>query len=330
MGENDNALDTLRRLTEEASEDSVRARAMMETARTMVARGEAEEAVKVLNDAAEIATSQLGLLHDEVIYTQGLVYEKNLDDFGSAITSYDKVAKSRSEYGVNAQRRSEALKDVQRFSAALADTAGISPEDEASNRFMLAETYLEELGHTEEAFREFKIVADSFPDTKFAPKAMLRTAGLLEAQGDSLGQEYFRRVIELYPETVHANLARSRLGLPLVDVEIAKPVAEGAGDFIGPPLPEAFGDSLSVGVPEIPGPPQPREVPPDTTGTGMQRPQREMRPHRSTPPGGPPGVPPLQPAHAESADTSGFEARGDSTETPAPGDTTWQEGRPGP
>jgi TolA-binding protein len=335
MGENDSALELLGHLREEASEDSIKARAMLETAKTLVARGEAEEAVKVLDEATEIATTQMGLLHDEIIYTQGVFYEKNLDDFKGAIASYDKVAKSRSDYGMMAQTRSDALKDVERYTAALADSAGLSAEDEARDRFMLGETYLEDLDHTEEAFRQFKTVADSFPGTEFGPPAMLRTAALLEAEGDTLGRTYLRRVIELYPETVQANLARSRLGLPLINVEIARPAAEEQEDFIGPPAPAAGADSLASVAPEIPGPPAPLEAPPDTLGRGMRPPQEEARRHPSTPPGELPGFPPRQPRgpagpDTAAADTSASGAPVDSAATSAPGDTTRQEGRPGP
>ena len=272
----------------------------------------------------------MGLLHDEIIYTQGLFYERDLDDFKSAIASYDKVARARSQYGTMAQTRSEALKDVERYSAALADTSGLKPEDEALDRFMLGETYLEDLGHTEEAFREFKIVADSFPNTEFGPPAMLRTADLLEAQGDTLGQTYLRRVIELYPETVHANLARSRLALPLVNVEIARPAAEEQEDFIGPPVPDAAAESLATVVPELPGPPTPLEASPDTLGPGMMHPQEEMHRQRSTPPGEVPGFRPPRPLEPAGPDTSSLGAPEDSTGTSAPQDTTREEGWPGP
>jgi TolA-binding protein len=323
LSENDKAIGIFARLTEQASADSVKARSKMETAKTMVARGEVEEAVTILEEAAEIATARLTELHDQIVYTQGLVYEKNLDDFQSAIASYDKIAQSKSEYGERARKRSDALNQVARFQGALADTVPISPEDEALNRFMLAETYLEELGLEKEAFREFKIVADSFPDTRLAPQAMLRTAVLLEEEGEGSGEEYFRRVIELYPETVHANMARSRLGIPLVDVKIAKPVVWDAGEVIGPPGPV---DSLSVAGPEIPGPQMPAEALPDTVGSGAGKPPVGFRPDRTSPIRELPDFPRGRPGHAESSDTSGLQGGGPG-QAIAPEDTTGGEER---
>ena len=61
----------------------------METARTMVAREEADEAVALLDEAAEIATAKSKGLQDEIIFTKGLIQEKDLQDFDAAIVAYE-------------------------------------------------------------------------------------------------------------------------------------------------------------------------------------------------------------------------------------------------
>jgi tetratricopeptide (TPR) repeat protein len=327
MGNNDRAIEIFKGLTEEASADSVKARAEMEMAKTMVARDEAKEAIPVLEEAAETATTKLGALRDEIIYTEGLVYEKDLEDFESAVGAYDKIAKSTSEYGIKAKKRSEALKDVGRFREALADTALEAREDQAFNRFMLGETYLEELGLRDEAFAEFKTVADSFPDTKVGPQAILRLAVLLEAEGDSSAGDYFRRVVELFPGTVYDNFARSHLGMPLVDVVIAKPEVWEDAMVVGPPMPWAAADTTSAAGFELPGPPLPTQERADTTGTASSRPPGRPRPQRTSPVADLPVIHPTNPARADSADTSNLWPGRDSTRTPAPWDTAGQSDR---
>jgi TolA-binding protein len=323
MGQNDEAIEILAGLTEQAPEDSVKARAKMETAKTMVARGEPGEAVTVLAEAAEIATANLSELRDEIIYNQGRIYEKDLRDFDAAVTSYDKIASSKSNYGGMAGKRAEALKDVQRFRRALADTVPDAPEDEALSRFMLGEAYLEELGLRDEALEQFRIVADSLTSTEFAPKAMLRTAVLVEADSDSLAEVYLKRVVEMFPGTVHANFARSRLGLPLVTVEVAKPDTMALwepGVVVGPPVPAALGDSLSMGRPGGPLP-----AAPDTAAAGRTPAPGPVRPRRTSPGAEVTGFPPTFPALPESGDTGRFWREADSSMTPA--DTTGQAER---
>ncbi len=332
MGQNDRAIEIFTRLTEEAAEDSIRARAKMETARTMVAREEAEAAVAVLDEAAEIATVKIKGLQDEIILTKGLIHEQNLQDFDAAIAAYDKIAKSGSEYGKTAKKRSAALKAVQKFRGALRDTVPDSPEDEAEHRFMLGETYLDELGLREEAFTEFRTVADSLSGTRFGPQAMLRTASLFEAEDDTLARAYYSKVIEIVPGSVHANFARSRLGLPLVDVVIEKPdtLVWDEGQVVGPFLPSAAADSLPFVGPREPPGPGPEQVSPDTTLRG-----RRSRPDSigaRSPIPGPIGIrfPQAQPSEADSADTVGHQPGSDTSGTYVPADSTGEVERQGP
>lgn len=330
MGENDRAIEIFTWLTERAVEDTVRARAMMETARTMVARREAEEAVAILDEAAEIATMSNKALQDEIVFTKARVQEQHLQDFGAAIGAYDQIGKSQTEYGKMAGERSAALKDVQKFTGALQDTLPDSPEEEAEYRFMLGETYLDDLGLREEAFEQFKTVADSLPESGFGPQAILRTASMLEAKEDTLADVYYRKVIEMSPGSVYANFARSRLDLPLVNVEIKKPVVWEEGHVVGPALPGAPADSIQFVGPQLPSPPEPGRVPPDTTMRERRSPPDSLGRRRTVP--GPPGLrfPEARPESAGAADSatgSGPASDSDTTMYNAPADSAGQGGR---
>jgi len=330
MGEIDKAIGIFRDLTERAIQDSVRARAMMETGRTMVARGEVEEAVALLDQAAEVATAKSKGLQDEITFTKALIQEQQLQDFDAAIMAYDKIAKSQSEYGKMAGKRSGALKGVLEFTGALADTVPDSPGEEAEYRFRLAETYSDDLGLREEAFRQFKIVADSLSETAFGPPAMLRTASMIEAEGDTLAGEYYTKVIEMFPGSVHANFARSRLGLPLVDVVIAKPIVWEEGKVIGPVLPSAPADSVEFVGPRLPLPPGPERVSPDTTMRGRRTPPDSLEGRRTVT--GPTGIrfPQARPESAGALgvrDSTGRGAESDTTLDNTPADSTGQGGR---
>jgi tetratricopeptide (TPR) repeat protein len=330
MGENDRATEIFAGLTERAVHDSVRARARMETARTMAARGEAGEAVAVLDEAAEIATAKNKGLQDEIVFTKGLVEEQQLQDFDAAILAYDKIGKSQSEYGRMAGKRSAALKAVQEYTRALQDTIPDSPDEEAQYRFMLGETYLDELGLREEAFEQFKTVADSLAETGFGPQAMLRTASMLDAEDGTLAGTYYNKVIDLRPGSVYANFARSRLGLPLVDVVIEKPVVWEEGRVVGPLPPAAQADSLPFVGPVLPSPPEPERASRDTTMHGHRPPPDSLGARRTVP--GPAGIrfpqgEPESTGIAEAPDSLGRGAESDTTRSSAPADTTGRGGR---
>ena len=81
---------------------------------------------------------------------------------------------------------------------------------------------------------------------------------MLEAADDSLARAYFSKVIETRPESPHANFARAKLGSSLVDVVFAKPdsVVWDEGRVLGPSLPPAPADSLSLIGPPVPAPPE--------------------------------------------------------------------------
>jgi len=335
MGQNDRAIAIFTELTEKSAVDSIRARSMMETARAMAARQEAKEAVTVLDEAAEIATAKTKGLHDEIIFTKGLIHEKDLDDFETAIAAYDKIATSPSSYGKMANKRSAALKDVLKFTRALSDTMPDTPEEEAQNRFRLGETYVDDLALRDEGLAEFRTVADSLPDTKFGPRAMLRAASMLEAADDSLARAYYSKVIETRPGSPHANFARSQLGLSLVDVVFEKPdsLVWDEGQVLGPSLPPTPADSLSLVGPPVPPDMEPAEVEraaPDTSRHGSTFRPDSLR-ARSRPPE-PTGLrfPQSLPAGRDSADTTGLPAGSDTSGTQSPGDSTGAAGRDRP
>ena len=61
---------------------------------------------------------------------------------------------------------------------------------------------------------------------------MLGAAALLKGRNDSLARSYYRAVIDSFPNTVHANLARSNLDLPLVDIVAEPPHRASAQDTV--------------------------------------------------------------------------------------------------
>jgi TolA-binding protein len=332
MGENQKAIDTFRDLVEAAPAESTAARVKMEIAETLTAMDLPQEAILAFDDADRLA-GKTHSLKDEAAYRKGLVYERHIRDFDKAIATYDEAAQSPTGFGVLARDRASALKDVKRYSEALTDSIPDPAEEEARHRFMLGETYSEDLGLRNEAIEQFRIVADSLPDTKFGPPAMLRTASILREQGDNEADAYYLRVIETYPGTVYANLARHSMDLPLVDVEIPEPDTVPVPDSaleVGPqPVETAGADSLARRIPEIVGPPAPEEAPGEAVeplrqvsrvpGVRDTVPPEPVDTSQVAPPG---------PPKPEVPDAGAASGKPDSVWTETTQDTTGQEERP--
>jgi len=237
LGETQSAVGAFEQLLLEAEEDTVRARAGIEQALTLLDEGRPEEAIETLVEADSLGNKKLS---GEISYRIGIIYESHLGDFDEAITRYDESAKRKSEYSRIAANRAKALKDVDKYKQEIDQGTG----DTAKARYLLAETYLFDLGHEERAIEEYKAIADSFPGSVYAARSMLALAEHPGSVSDSAAAEYYRAVIESFPNTPYANVARLALGIPAVDVVIEEPE---------PPAGTAGADTLGRG--ELPTPP---------------------------------------------------------------------------
>ena len=288
LGLDDKALGIFRDIAAKALVDSVGARAGIETAITLDGQGKSEEAVGVLAVADSLGKAALG---GEARYRIGLIYEQRLSDFAKATAAYDEAGRASTEYGRLAAKRASALKAVAKYEQVLSDSTVKDADKLAMSRFLLAETYLMDLGLPARAETELRVLSDSLPANPFTARSKLALGSLLEARGDTTASAYYHALIDSFPTTVYANIARSHLGLPLADVTIPvapAPAADttGAGPpgpaptFIGPaaptdtsftrrPLPSrlAAQESLRISAPQdtLPAPEDSLRPPPEAT-----------------------------------------------------------------
>lgn len=251
LGETGEALGVFDRVLESAEEDSLRSRAGVEEALTLLDEGRHEEAIQTLELADSLGNRKLS---GEISYRIGLIYERDLKDFDNAITRYDDSVKKKSPYARKAGNRSKALKDVNKYKEEISAGTG----DVAKSRYLLAESYLYDLDMQEEALQELRAVTDSFPESEYGARSMLALASFLEDQGDTAAKVYYETIVEGFPQTPYANVARMALGMAPVDVVIEKPEppppdTTGARPDEGPPgTPPAEAPSELVGPPEFP------------------------------------------------------------------------------
>ena len=120
-------------------------------------------------------------------------------------------------------------KDKIDFSQILPDSmlAEISPpvdsaalKEDIEIRFLLAELYNYDLNRPDSALHEYMLLAETYPNSKYAPKALLASAHIYESKGDtSMVSQLYRRVINDYPSTAQAQYASDQSGNLFIPAE---------------------------------------------------------------------------------------------------------------
>ncbi len=129
----------------------------------------------------------------EACYRLGLIYQEKLDSLQRAQEFFEKVGResSGSKYASTALQKSGSLKrliELQKSSA-----GERTAEQEAENKFYMAELQLTKLDEINLAIRNYTIVADSFPGSRVAPKAAYALAWIRE---NRTGEK--EKAVELY------------------------------------------------------------------------------------------------------------------------------------
>ncbi len=249
LGEYETAISMFEDLVVTSEEDTLKARARMETADVLLEQGRTDSAISILTEADSLLPDGQRDLKSEINYTIGMIHEKHLGDFDEAKIAYVRAGGSQTEFSILAAKKNKAINDMRKYQESLSDSIPDSPDEQAMSRFMLAEIFSEDLGLRDEALKQYRSIADSFPASAYAAKSMIATATLLEAREDTVARVYYRAVIDSFPNTVYANLARAGLNLPLADIVIETP-----------PDTLSLSEIPTVPIPEALRPPEP-EIP---------------------------------------------------------------------
>ncbi|MEO0108456.1 MAG: tetratricopeptide repeat protein, partial [candidate division WOR-3 bacterium] len=197
------------------------------TGKALIAKGNKEGALQAL---ANVRTGAAGA---EASLLLARSFEQDAA-FELALTHYDsaRLRAPSSDFAREAEHRAQLIRRLYLNRQESADTA--------QDRFLLAEVYRLNLGLDSIALEKYQQVADSFPTSPYAPKALYAVAWLKARSlrtADSLAA--FRRVIDRYPKTMYAQEARKSLGLPLLpDSLLERPTAQKPGVRGKIPLPD--------------------------------------------------------------------------------------------
>jgi TolA-binding protein len=110
-------------------------------------------------------------------------------------------------------------RDTTKQITGLPDTsAGVT--DDASIRFLLAELYDQELGRPDSALSEYLLLAEEYPESPYAPQALLAAAFICEKKADtSAARALYNRIASTYPATIQARYASARADSVQIPIE---------------------------------------------------------------------------------------------------------------
>ncbi len=79
-------------------------------------------------------------------------------------------------------------------------------------RFLLAELYHHDLNRPDSALNEYIQLIDNYPESEYAPKALLAAASIYENKADTiLADSLYRQLVKNYPSTDQAQLAADKI-----------------------------------------------------------------------------------------------------------------------
>lgn len=220
-GDKDAAARMLTEVSLKAPDDTTRARAMLVLSSIQIDQADYQTALAFLASADSLMKGKGGDLKCQILYEMGNVYERHLGDLAKASEFYEKAARDKSNCSRIAGKRAMALKALKEYESKLNDSTLTAVDVRASTLFRIGEIYFEDLGLTDNAAKYYSQVADSFSDTEFAARALLQLANIAESRQDTMALIYYRQIVERFPQSVYANVARWRLNLPLIDIPFA-------------------------------------------------------------------------------------------------------------
>ena len=153
------------------------------------------------------------------LFALGQIYQERGDSLAKAQDYFKAVAKTwtgdRDLTSASIQRSSE-------IGQLLALQGKLSGEDSsryAESHFLLGELYLRQLALPDSAAEQFRLVADDFSESNYAPLAILNLAEIVtsEQADTALADRLWRLLVARYPGTEASIWVRRRLGMPPPD-----------------------------------------------------------------------------------------------------------------
>jgi len=147
-------------------------------------------------------------------YHLGSIYQFQRFDLDSAKAMYDSSTAIRAKSPVSNTAVSRSA-DIAKLDSYRTGKSAEAVDDAIESQYLLAELYLTQLDQPDSALNEYQTLVDSFPDSRYAPNALLAIGWVKEnVHGDTAAaQRYYRRVLEEYPHSDLIPDAMEKLGI---------------------------------------------------------------------------------------------------------------------
>ncbi|MGE3062077.1 MAG: tetratricopeptide repeat protein [bacterium] len=178
-------------------------------AKILTANKEYEKAEELLS---EVLIQPGATAKDSLIFFKGILYETYFSDYEKALESYRQIVNEEKNSKLFAEAEMK-VKSLELFISLSNDSLGENVEQNIENRFLLAEINYLNLDRIDESIIKYKSIADSFPQSVYAPKSLFALSYIyLKDKNDSfLSAEYLSRITDKYPNTEYSVLAEEKL-----------------------------------------------------------------------------------------------------------------------
>lgn len=147
--------------------------------------------------------------------TLGPIFQEMLRDANEMGPPAPEIGRNDSSLVVGPDYQNIDIPPVMEPVQVVSDTSAIAGTDSSSAnsedteiRFMLAELYHHDLNRPDSALHEYLLLADNYPGSPYAPKALLASAFIYEGKGDTAeAREIYQRLIDSYPSSSQAQYA---------------------------------------------------------------------------------------------------------------------------
>jgi tetratricopeptide (TPR) repeat protein len=178
-------------------------------ARMLVSNEKYDKAIELLEDGL----AQPGVSSkDSLIFYKGFVYETYLSDFEKALESYRAIVDIEKSSKLYPEAEVK-VKSLELYISLSLDSTSENIDENIKNRFLLAEINYQNLNRVDESIAKYEAIADSFPQTIYAPKSMfaLSYIYLKDKKDTNTSVEYLKRIIYRFPNTEYSAEAEDKL-----------------------------------------------------------------------------------------------------------------------
>jgi TolA-binding protein len=211
-GEADSGLIIFNKLADDEKNYDKMVDLYLELARGEALRGDYEVAMEIYRKLIDEYPRKE---ESAIAYFQlGSIYQNQLFDLDTAKAMYDSstAVKGNSPVAKTAFSRSA---DIAKLESYRTGKTAEAADDAIESQYFLAELYLTQLDQPDSALSEYHSLIDSFPDSRYAPNALLAIGWVMEniRQDTAAAQEHYRRVLEEYPNSDLILDAMEKLGI---------------------------------------------------------------------------------------------------------------------